>query len=100
MEVSMTMKIRRLVIPGLGLALSLLLLFPIPGPAQAAKTPLTLEGMISITSVGTVALSPSGKSVAFDVTSVDWARNTFTTDVWLADVESGRSFAVTKGPDM
>jgi dipeptidyl aminopeptidase/acylaminoacyl peptidase len=100
MEVSMMTKIRRIPAPALGLALILSLLVPNSGRAQAAKTPLTLEGMISITSVGTVALSPSGKSVAFDVTSVDWARNTFTTDVWLADVESGRSFAVTKGPDM
>ncbi|HSQ79186.1 MAG TPA: prolyl oligopeptidase family serine peptidase, partial [Candidatus Bathyarchaeia archaeon] len=97
----MTIKARRTVVASvLGLALSLLFLFPVAGLAQAAKTPLTLEKMLSITSVGTVAMSPSGRSVAFDVTSVDWARNTYTSDVWLADVESGRSFAVTKGPDM
>ena len=67
---------------------------------QTAKKPLTLEEMISLKSVGTVALSPSGQMVAFDVTSVDWPRNTFTSDVWLADTAGRQCFAVTKGPDM
>ena len=56
--------------------------------------------MISLKSIGTVALSPSGRMVAFDVTSVDWARNAFTSSVWLADTDGSRCFAVTKGPDM
>ncbi|MGZ5498206.1 MAG: TolB family protein, partial [Candidatus Aminicenantales bacterium] len=96
----MIAKIRRFPFLTLGLAIGLMLLTPGPGRAQDGKKPLTLEGMISIKSVGTVALAPSAKMVAFDVTSVDWARNTFTSDVWLADVESGKCFAVTKGPDM
>ncbi len=96
----MIVRIRRSALIAAGLAVGLALLVPASGLAQAAKKPLTLEAMISIKSVGTVALSPSGKTVAFDVTSVDWARNTFTSDVWLADVESGNIFPVTKGPDM
>ena len=96
----MIVRIRRSALIAAGLAVGLALLVPASGLAQAAKKPLTLEAMISIKSVGTVALSPSGKTVAFDVTSVDWARNTFTSDVWLADIESGNIFPVTKGPDM
>jgi dipeptidyl aminopeptidase/acylaminoacyl peptidase len=68
--------------------------------AQPVKKPLTLEAMLSLKSIGAVAISPSGKMVAFDVTSTDWVRNTFTSDVWLADVTTGASFAVTHGPDM
>ena len=67
---------------------------------QTAKKPLTLEEMISLKSIGTVAISPSGRMVAFDVTSVDWPRNTFKSDVWLADTAGRQCFTVTKGPDM
>lgn len=87
-------------IAALAAALAFLLFGALPGRAQPAKKPLTLEAMLSLKSIGTVAMSPSGKKVAFDVTSVDWDRNTFTSDVWMADVESGACYAVTKGPDM
>lgn len=76
------------------------LLLPLAARGQAGKKPLTLEEMISLKSIGTVALSPSGQMVAFDVTSVDWPRNTFTSNVWLADTAGRQCFAVTKGPDM
>ena len=90
------MKRRFPVIP----VLLVFLLLPLAARGQAGKKPLTLEEMISLKSIGTVALSPSGQMVAFDVTSVDWPRNTFTSDVWLADTAGRQCFAVTKGPDM
>jgi dipeptidyl aminopeptidase/acylaminoacyl peptidase len=67
---------------------------------QTGKAPMSLEQMLSIPKIGTVALSPSGKMAAFDVTSVDWEHNSFKSDVWLADVAGNRTFPVTKGPDM
>ncbi len=81
-------------------ALLAFLLLPLAARGQAGKKPLTLEEMISLKSIGTVALSPSGQMVAFDVTSVDWPHNTFTSNVWLADTAGRQCFAVTKGPDM
>ena len=96
----MIAKNRRFAFIAVGLTICLALLVPASGLAQADRKPLTLEAMISLKSIGTVAMSPSGKMVAFDVTSVDWVRNTYTSDVWLADVESGNIFPVTKGPDM
>ncbi|MEN6310280.1 MAG: S9 family peptidase [Acidobacteriota bacterium] len=69
-------------------------------PGQEAKKPLTLEGMLAIPKVATVALAPSGAMVAFDVMSVDWEHNGYTSEVWLADVAAGRTFAVTKGQGM
>ncbi len=80
--------------------LLIFLLLPLAARGQAGKKPLTLEEMLSLKSIGTVALSPSGQMVAFDVTSVDWPRNTFTSSVWLADTAGRQCFAVTKGPDM
>lgn len=75
-------------------------LLPLAARSQTGKKPLTLEEMISLKSIGTVALSPSGQLVAFDVTSVDWQRNMFKSDVWLADTAGRQCYAVTKGPDM
>lgn len=76
------------------------LLLSLAARGQSAKKPLTLEEMISLKSIGTVAMSPSGQMVAFDVTSVDWQRNTFKSDVWLADTAGRQCYSVTKGPDM
>jgi dipeptidyl aminopeptidase/acylaminoacyl peptidase len=82
------------------LAVCFLLLSPAVISAQPVRKPLTLEAMLSIKSIGSVAISPSGRTVAFDVTTADWNQNRYTTDVWLADVETGKTFAVTHGPDM
>ena len=76
------------------------LLLPLLASEQTGEKPLTLEAMISLRSIGTVAISPSGQQVVFDVTSVDWQRNTFKSDVWLADTVSHQCYAITKGPDM
>ncbi len=90
------MKRRSPVIP----VLILSALLPLAARGQAGKKPLTLEEMLSLKSIGTVALSPSGQMVAFDVTSIDWPRNTYMSSVWLADTAGRQCFAVTKGPDM
>jgi dipeptidyl aminopeptidase/acylaminoacyl peptidase len=74
-------------------------LLPLASRGQTVKKPLTLEEMISLKSVGTVAISPSGQMVAFDVRSVDWEHNTFKSDVWLAETAGHQCYAVTKGPD-
>jgi dipeptidyl aminopeptidase/acylaminoacyl peptidase len=76
------------------------LLLPLMASEQSGKKPLTLKAMISLKSIGTVAISPSGREVAFDVTSVDWQRNIFKSDVWLVDTVSHQCFPITKGPDM
>lgn len=81
-------------------ALVAVLLSPLAVRGREARKPLTIEEMISLKSIGSVAMSPSGKLVAFDVASVDWKRNTFTSDVWLADTAGGACFSVTNGPDM
>ena len=44
----------------------------------------TFEEVISLRSIGSVAMSPDGKNVAFTVTSVDWNDNRFDTEIWLS----------------
>jgi dipeptidyl aminopeptidase/acylaminoacyl peptidase len=75
-------------------------LIPCTISAQMEKKPLSLEQMLTIPKIGTVALSPSGKMVAFDVMAADLGRNSYKSDVWLADAAANKTFAVTKGPDM
>jgi dipeptidyl aminopeptidase/acylaminoacyl peptidase len=62
--------------------------------------PLTLETMIGLKTVGNVSLSPDGKTVAFDATSVDWDMNSFKMDVWLAQADGHRCFQLTQGKAM
>ena len=63
----------------------------------ADKPSLTAEQMIGIPSIGTVSLSPNGRMVAFDLTTVDWEMNAFVTNIWLMDIKGNPPFAVTRG---
>ncbi|HRI79165.1 MAG TPA: S9 family peptidase, partial [Cyclobacteriaceae bacterium] len=44
----------------------------------------SIEEVISLRSVGGVALSPDGKNVSFTVQSTDWNENRFDSEVWLS----------------
>lgn len=68
--------------------------------AEVEKKPLSIKEMIGIRSIGDVAVSPCGKMIAFEVSSVDWDNNTFTRDLWLAYADGSRCFPVTHGKDM
>jgi len=65
--------------------------------SQPQKSPMTLKQMISLESIGNIALSPSGDWVAFEVTSVDWEKNAYRTHIWLASTDGKRCFPVTHG---
>ena len=67
---------------------------------KAEKKPLALKEMIGIKSIGSVSISPYGKMVAFDVTSVNWEENIFTKDIWLAATDGSRCFPLTHGKAM
>ncbi|MBY0433496.1 MAG: S9 family peptidase, partial [Cyclobacteriaceae bacterium] len=54
----------------------------------------TFEEVISLRSVGGVALSPDGKNVAFTVQTTDWTDNRFDTEVWLSR-NGGKPFQLT-----
>ncbi len=47
----------------------------IPGPS--------FDAIISLQSVGSPAISPDGKAIAYTVTSTDWKENRYDTEIWL-----------------
>jgi dipeptidyl aminopeptidase/acylaminoacyl peptidase len=62
----------------------------------AAQTP-TLDQLLSMKSVARPRLSPDARFVAYEMTEADWKENAYVTHLWLADVQSGRSFQLTRG---
>jgi dipeptidyl aminopeptidase/acylaminoacyl peptidase len=66
----------------LGAALSL-----VPfAPARAQDVPgaPSFRDVLSLASVGQVALAPDGSAVAYEVRSADWDANRYDTEIWLA----------------
>ncbi len=55
------------------------------------KRALTFDDFFSMKRLGGYALSPDHKTVAFEVTIPDIAANSFKTDIWLLDLNSGES---------
>jgi len=48
---------------------------PVPGPS--------FEEVISLRSAGSPQISPDGRTVAFTMSSTDWAQNRYDTEIWL-----------------
>lgn len=55
--------------------------------APAAGRPMTLSDMFAFQRVGDPQISPDGKSVVYQVGSVDLAANKTTTNLWIADTD-------------
>jgi dipeptidyl aminopeptidase/acylaminoacyl peptidase len=66
-----------------------------PPPANSI-TP-TLEQVVSLERVGSPALSPDGRRVAYTVRDTDWVANAFVTQIWLVDTRGGEPRQVTQG---
>jgi dipeptidyl aminopeptidase/acylaminoacyl peptidase len=59
-----------------------------PVSAQAPAGP-TVDQLISLKRVGSPAISPDGKLVAYTVREANWDENAYETEIWIADVASG-----------
>ena len=74
---------------------------PVPGPS--------FESIISLRSVGSPAISPDGRAIAYTVTSAAWSDNRYDTEIWLwreggttvqlTRTEKGNSTSPTWSPD-
>lgn len=87
---------RRLSAMAIALTLVLLLALPNSTFAQAKHTP-TIDEMLNLKSVFGPQISPDGKFVAYRVNETDWKENAYVSQIWLADVETGASFQLTRG---
>ncbi len=73
------------------------LLLPALGVAQAPGSGPSFEDVLSLRSVGAVALSPDGHTVAFTIRSTNWKDNRYDTEIWLAR-EGAAPFQLTRTP--
>ncbi len=64
---------------------------------QMTRRPVTIDDLYALRSVGEPAVSPSGLLVAFTVTQLDRDEDVYRSQIWLLDVASGRSRALTSG---
>src|SRR5579862_4233821 len=62
--------------------------------AQTAKRPMTFEDMMAMKRRGSTAVSPDGKWLAYEVTTVDLDQNTKTTELWVQAIAGGEPFKV------
>ncbi|MBM3305518.1 MAG: S9 family peptidase [Candidatus Aminicenantes bacterium] len=79
------------------IALSLALVAFASPQASPAKRAPTVEDLLALRSVGGARISPDGAKVAYTVTETDLDEDTYVTQIWLADVATGRTFQLTRG---
>jgi dipeptidyl aminopeptidase/acylaminoacyl peptidase len=73
------------------------LLLPAFAMAQAKHTP-TIEESLSLKSLGgSPKISPDGRLIAYEVQETNWKDNEYVHQLWLINVETGKSFQLTRG---
>jgi len=64
---------------------------------DTAKRVPTIEDLMALKSVGGARISPDGTRVAYTVTETDMEQDAYVTQIWLADVATGKSIQLTRG---
>ena len=72
------------------------LLLPQFAPAQTKHTP-TIPEALSLKSIGSPKISPDGRFVVYDLQQADWKGNEYVRQLWLVNVETGKSIQLTRG---
>jgi dipeptidyl aminopeptidase/acylaminoacyl peptidase len=62
--------------------------------AQATVAP-TVDQILSLKRVAAPQISPDGRLVAYTQRDTNWDDNAYETEIWIADVESGKTYALT-----
>ena len=66
-------------------------------PALAAQRPVAAEDLFKLSLVSSAQISHDGKRVAFVVAKLDGPKNTYLTNLWVADVGTGKVWQLTRG---
>lgn len=72
-------------------------LFSLSLMAQAQRRIPTVDDLINVKTAGGAQISPDGKFVAYTVGETDWKQDAFITQLWLADVATGKTLQLTRG---
>src|SRR5215813_4490011 len=81
---------RLLVFAALVLALS-------SSPLSASRHVPTIDELLTLRQIGGTQISPDGKLIAYTVGYGDFKQDAFITQIWIAEVASGRTFQLTRG---
>jgi dipeptidyl aminopeptidase/acylaminoacyl peptidase len=77
----------------------LLLTFVAATPVSRAQSPSgtipTVDDLISLKRVGSPALSPDGRFVAYTMRETNWDDNVYKTEIWIGDTQSGSNRQLT-----
>src|SRR5450755_56792 len=65
--------------------------------AFAAQRPVAAEDLFKLSLLSSAQISHDGKRVAFVVTKLDGPKNTYVNNLWVADVETGKVWQLTRG---
>jgi dipeptidyl aminopeptidase/acylaminoacyl peptidase len=66
------------------------------GTSQTRSNP-TIDDLISLKRVASPALAPDARWVAYTLRETNWDENTYETEIWLADIQSGVTRQLTNG---
>jgi dipeptidyl aminopeptidase/acylaminoacyl peptidase len=66
------------------------------GAGDKGRVP-TIDDLLTIKSVGSVAISPDGKWVAYTVSQTDFKADAFINHIWIVDPATGRKYQLTRG---
>jgi dipeptidyl aminopeptidase/acylaminoacyl peptidase len=62
-----------------------------------SAAPPTLDQSLSLMSVRNPRIAPDGRAVVYERQETDWKENAYVTQLFLADVASGKSVQLTRG---
>lgn len=79
-------------------ASTLTLAVTLAAPAASAQNAPTIDDLISLKRVGSPAISPDGRLVAYTVRETNWDENAYETEIWLADARTGATRQLTNAP--
>ena len=65
--------------------------------ADSSRHVPTIDELLTLKTLGGAQISPDGKWVAYMVTAGDFKQDAFVTQIWLADVATGRNIQLTRG---
>jgi dipeptidyl aminopeptidase/acylaminoacyl peptidase len=64
---------------------------PIAQAKKSAESTPTIDQSLEMHTVSAPKISPDGRHVVYEQSRTDWERNSFETDLWIADVATGET---------